>query len=828
MLALSALFAAASLAAQPTDNPVAALYGAEAGYPAWTNNIRWDNAIDMSAYANGANHFERFENARDELHAKGGGVLYYPAGEYVFDLPDMGFGSGIGPMSRGLMLKSGVVIRGETPVNNQAVVRPTEDTTDPDFANNVTHKLDPVTVFVFPTHTRGTTVDTLQPNAAGEVPSHWSFIGMTMGAGEATLADVNNIGLVNLTLEGGTIYWGYHTNRSTTMQAGRWFSNIWKNNWPAGASEAETWAGHTPDGTHYMHAVHGAADWHQPVFAGSGRLVMGVRINNGAPWNDMFFPDRRRPAETALPADAFSHYRFTGRISAHGSNIFVANNVIAKPTKNFIHWMLQNPRSQHGNHYRAVLFDYANHLGVDINKSNFAGKHDDPAVITPGSGYAFENIVVRDNWVFNRGNKNFEISGKWVTILNNHAEKYNIGRIFPYDYVSNPDVIAGSTTDTGVGMAGVSFDGWDYQHVSTSSDYMNRGFDLAGRNLWVGRNTLVNSGSIGGDGEGIIGLEHNRVGAYSWAFTDSMHGRADKGPGTFGELGWIGTWNMQQFGLLLLRNWSHGNVGVFSAHNASGPNTGLNWVLDASVVGGNPGPGGLSSISLAGPGPNSPVDYVSLDHFDSVSAPVSVTAQVQTDNGVRIEWVDTAENELGFRIERRVDGGAWRTIAYRPRSNMLKTITDVQDPLEINRSTGSSLVPESTMISTLNPQAWVDYLAPGASAASIQYRVIAINSADDLSTGVSAVAAVDLGAPPVAPLPPALILQNIPGGPNNVTFPTTAGYTYSLWRSTDLQNWTGPVATIEGDGTEKTLEDPGAPAVSTGAPVFYRVEIAAE
>ncbi|MCC5839246.1 MAG: hypothetical protein JJT96_03900 [Opitutales bacterium] len=95
----------AGLSAQPTYNPVSAHYGSDTGYPAWTETIRWNNVIDMSAYTNGSNHFERFENARDELHAQGGGVLFYPAGTYVFDLPDVGFGPGIGPASRGLMLQ---------------------------------------------------------------------------------------------------------------------------------------------------------------------------------------------------------------------------------------------------------------------------------------------------------------------------------------------------------------------------------------------------------------------------------------------------------------------------------------------------------------------------------------------------------------------------------------------------------------------------------------------------------------------------------------------------------------------------------------------------
>ena len=47
----------------------------------------------------------------------------------------------------------------------------------------------------------------------------------------------------------------------------------------------------------------------------------------------------------------------------------------------------------------------------------------------------------------------------------------------------------------------------------------------------------------------------------------------------------------------------------------------------------------------------------------------------------------------------------------------------LQDPLELKG--GGSLVPNPTMISALNPQAWVDILAPTGSADSIEYRVVA-------------------------------------------------------------------------------------------------------
>ncbi len=107
------LFGAAAVldaAEAPTDNPVAAYYSGDEGYPAWTDRIRWDRVIDMKQYARGRTEFEKFENARDELAAQGGGVLYYPAGTY-----DFSEGPFDGPQGRGLMLPSGVVIRGQTP-----------------------------------------------------------------------------------------------------------------------------------------------------------------------------------------------------------------------------------------------------------------------------------------------------------------------------------------------------------------------------------------------------------------------------------------------------------------------------------------------------------------------------------------------------------------------------------------------------------------------------------------------------------------------------------------------------------------------------------------
>ena len=58
---------------------------------------------------------------------------------------------------------------------------------------------------------------------------------------------------------------------------------------------------------------------------------------------------------------------------------------------------------------------------------------------------------------------------------------------------------------------------------------------------------------------------------------------------------------------------------------------------------------------------------------------------------------------IGFRIDRSISGGPWRTIAYHPR-----------------RGRGHEL----------NPQAWVDFTAPSRRA--LRYRVVAVDNRDDL------------------------------------------------------------------------------------------------
>ncbi|WP_293271561.1 MULTISPECIES: O-antigen ligase family protein [unclassified Microcoleus] len=87
----------------PTDNPIDSRYGKQS-YP-WTSEIKWSCAYNIQDFQGGT-LIDRFNFARDIAAANGGGVVYFPAGTYEF--PDS------------IYLKSGVVIRGETPAMTDA------------------------------------------------------------------------------------------------------------------------------------------------------------------------------------------------------------------------------------------------------------------------------------------------------------------------------------------------------------------------------------------------------------------------------------------------------------------------------------------------------------------------------------------------------------------------------------------------------------------------------------------------------------------------------------------------------------------------------------
>lgn len=341
--------------APPTDNPVAAFYSGDTGYPAWTDAIHWDRVIDMSAYARGESDFEKFENARDELAAKGGGVLYYPGGTYDFTTAPVD-----GPNGRGLMLRSGVVIRGEAPAGRPLAARD--------------GKLNLATRFLFGFRT----ID------GGEIPRDWNVIGLMPEKG-AGVKDVDRVGICWVHTVGAVVYFGPQVNWGPTWAE----SGSWKSKQVVGA-----WKKRRPDGTHPFEPFAGGGRTYEG--AGSGRLVFGCTIEDGA-------------VDAGFLRVGHHPVRFCARIGVFGDRVMVANNVLPRSRRCFKYTL--NGMTQ--------LYDYGKPIGIDVNKNLLGICRDEGRC----RGYFEPGVVVRDNRVYNHANKGYEVAGAWVTIRDNHNQR---------------------------------------------------------------------------------------------------------------------------------------------------------------------------------------------------------------------------------------------------------------------------------------------------------------------------------------------------------------------------------------------------------------------
>jgi hypothetical protein len=318
------------------------------------------------------------------------------------------------------------------------------------------------------------------------------------------------------------------------------------------------------------------------------------------------------------------------------------------------------------------LFDYGRTCGIDINKDLLISAAADGTC----PGYFEEGVVVRDNFVFNHGHKGYNISGKWVTITGNRNE-----RIF---------LRAGENV-YGLGAGWIlTRDG--YEVSVAASDNLSRAFDLAGRNLWIDGNTFNNTGSSpGNDGEGILCQTAGGTQLYSWAITHNIHTR-DKGvPSSMGGS------EVDCHGLLIAWNQTAGWVGNSVKRNDV-------KMTDCAFVANKceralPDPKTIARLELPVPLTASPAD--------APKPPTRVAASVYQEDAVKITWTDASDNEVGFRVDRRIGDGKWQVIAYRP--------PRIQGDAD-------------------NPQEWVDFTAPARK--ELTYRVVAI-SADDTDKGAS-------------------------------------------------------------------------------------------
>lgn len=168
--------------AQPVDNPYWSKYP-NAPSTHWTNFIQWGRVVNINQVA-GSSWLDKLNRAQDSLSLLGGGIIYFPAGTYYFE--------------EDILLKTGIIIRGDYPANN--------DAKSPDFA--------PPTRWVFPQYI---------PSFSGSgTPNSTSFkvIRADIGAG--------NIGLVHLDINRGRISLstGYSSTSFGTLVFGIRQNNI--------------------------------------------------------------------------------------------------------------------------------------------------------------------------------------------------------------------------------------------------------------------------------------------------------------------------------------------------------------------------------------------------------------------------------------------------------------------------------------------------------------------------------------------------------------------------------------------------------------------------
>ena len=339
--------------------------------------------------------------------------------------------------------------------------------------------------------------------------------------------------------------------------------------------------------------------------------------------------------------------QFCARIGVFGDRIFVANNVLPKSKRVFKYQL--NGMTQ--------IYDYGKPIGIDVNKNLLGLCRDEGRC----RGYFEPGVVVRDNWVYNHANKGYEVAGSWVTIQNNHNQR---------DYLQS-----GSAKAYGIGGWTLTLDGRIV--AKGASDNMSRGYDLGGGPLWIDGCTLNNTGSDpGNDGEGILCQRHGGTEIYSWAITHNRHDQHS------GEPGYFGGYDVHCYGLMISWNQTPGWVGNAKAGNQ----------YDCTFV-----PNECQEIKLAEwgeykgkvngkhTGTTGVVDVLTEAPSKRPSPPADVKATLYETDAVRITWKDTSDAELGFRVDRQIDGGKWHTIAYRPRQS--KRCKE-------------------------NPTEWIDFLAP--------------------------------------------------------------------------------------------------------------------
>lgn len=701
-----AFFASFGVSAQ---NVVAEFYNGQEGYPVWINEIQWNNRITMVNQNSGAANFAEFKAKRDLLYAQGGGVLYYPAGTYVFDIPD-------GPNDEGLMLKKGVVIVGATPASDKVAV--TGKNTTAGQVDLMNHGLSSM-----PTKFKFTRRKSEFGAATDSIPKMWNCIGQTKGANETSLSQNSHMGICWVEMEFGYIYFGMD------------YADGWAPTWGSATStytggtgkQMNGWDARIPNGTHFMDPLSATKTWGSAVSVVPSKImVFGVKMTNCTPPN--YVCDRKK-----IYSKGFRHenggWRFGARIGIDAKNVFIANNVIDLPTACFSYQAPTSVYNTTTSGYNAannkwLIYDYANAIGIDVNK-NLVSACGNRALVNEMEGFYEPNVIIRDNWIYNHGNKGIEVAGTWVVVKNNVNYRHHLGLSNGYSYLA---------TDLNK-QTHVAMDGWDYYTSENASDFMARFIDYGGHNVWFDDNRWCGTGSRGNDGEGILAQRNNGIEVYSVAMTNNKQADLNNG-----ELGYIAPYDVWVIGLFQGWNTIMGSVGA----NVCGGKP--NYAEDISHIENYKLDGTTASAIACGPTSvnttvmNAAQDWMSTcSTIDPTVPTITKNIYNATTGAVEIAWTDV-DNETAYRIDRRKVGESnWYTIAFRPRNETKTSGTPTLSwPLTGAANYGGGTLDSRSFpitIQDMNKLEWNDYTAVNG---PYEYRVAAIKCVKDESAFATA------------------------------------------------------------------------------------------
>ena len=673
------LAASAVSATAPADNPVANFYNDDRGYPAWTDAIKWSNVINMKTYAKGKTNFEKFENACRELTAKGGGVLYYPGG--VYDFSDGPFD---GPGGRGLMLPSGVVIRGQAPKGKPLAT---------------SGKLELATKFVFGFKKRDNAID---------VGRRMTLV---LDGGEIR---VNKRGKRPVTYEPAELILSFAIeNGKISSQIKAFRRGYGRDVWTGEAKVSESGkaakiSAKLGDVASYDITITRDGDGITGKFTGecNGRKTEGeitgreftITPETPRDWNVIGLapPNGKSVKDVNNVGVAWVHIVggviYFGPDVAWGETWATAGSWKSRYIKKS--WANRKPDGTHpwdpfagggktfaGSGSGRLVFGCVLEQSAVLNDSVRMGRPDN----VEGFG--------ENGYYTHKFGPRIAVYGQRVLVANNLLPMSR-GRNFKYAQTTRRTFPSGKGGSMGFDPPRKSIVFFDYN--KTLAIGINKSL------LGLTKNSPTSKASGGYFSQGVTVIDN-------WVYNNGHKGYDVSGS-------WVTIARNHNERQMLKEGWDPERIG--------------GWDVDmaGALFGWNVIPGWIGSVKVAErssadiafvanqSGSLKPMKGAQVGNGPAKPAPpVDAKAEVYENDAVKITWKDKCEGEAGFRIDRKIAKGKWTPIAYRP--------------------------PQITGHADNRPE-WIDFLAP--SGKELIYRIVALNAKDDNSGASKPTAAVQI------------------------------------------------------------------------------------